>query len=70
MFFLGHPAGADEVFRVALSDRKMQAVADLKNFHPAPSKIGTWVGLGQDDSPLLMRDAGTQDFHALRVQLP
>jgi eukaryotic-like serine/threonine-protein kinase len=70
VFFLGHLPGADKVFRVGLNDRNMQEVADLKNFHPAPSKIGTWVGLALDNSPLLMRDAGTQDFHALRVQLP
>ena len=70
VFFLGHPKGTDKIFRVRLSDRKMEAVVDLKDFHPAQSKVGTWVGLAPDDSPLMMRDAGTQDFHALTLQLP
>ncbi len=70
VFFLGHPAGADKVFRVRLADHKLEEVLDLKYFHPAPSSVGTWIGLAPDDSPLAMRDAGTQDFHALTLQLP
>ena len=44
VFFLGHPPGADKVFRVRLSDKKLEEVVDLKNFHPAPSSVGTWIG--------------------------
>ena len=70
VFFLGNLPGADKVFRVRVSDHKLEEVADLKYFHPAPSNVGTWIGLTPDDSPLAMRDAGTQDFHALTLQLP
>ena len=70
VFFLGHPPGADKVFRVRLAARKLEEVLDLKYFHPAPSSVGTWIGLAPDDSPLAIRDAGTQDFHALTLQLP
>lgn len=70
VFFLGHPPGADKVFRARLADHKLEEVLDLKYFHPAPSNVGTWIGLAPDDSPLAMRDAGTQDFHALTLQLP
>jgi eukaryotic-like serine/threonine-protein kinase len=70
LFFLGHPPGADKVFRVRLADHRPAEVLDLKYFHPAPSSVGTWIGLAPDDSPLAMRDAGTQDFHALTLQLP
>ncbi len=70
IFFLGHPPGADKVFRTRLSDHKLEEVLDLKYFHPAPSSVGTWIGLAPDDSPLAMRDAGTQDFHVLTLQLP
>jgi hypothetical protein len=45
-------------------------VADLKNFHQAPFLAGGWMGLAPDDSPMLMRDAGTQDFYALSLRLP
>ncbi len=68
--FLGHAPGADKVFRARVGDRKIEEVVDLKNFHQAPFLAGGWLGLAPDDSPMLMRDAGTQDFHALSVQLP
>jgi hypothetical protein len=45
-------------------------VIDLKNFHGAPFLIGYWFGLAPDDSPLLIQDAGTWDFHALSLTLP
>ena len=70
IFFLGHPPGADKVFRARVAGHKIEEVVDLKNFHQAPFLTGSWVGLAPDDAPMLMRDAGTQDFHALSVQLP
>ena len=70
VFFLGHPAGADKVFRVRIGGHKLEEVVDLKNFHPEPSALGYWIGLAPDDSPLLVRDAGTRDLHALTLQLP
>jgi eukaryotic-like serine/threonine-protein kinase len=70
IFFLNHLAGGDQVFRVSVATRKLEEVTDLKNFHGAPFLIGYWFGLAPDDSPLLIRDAGIWDFHALRVTLP
>jgi Tol biopolymer transport system component len=70
VFFLGHPPGADKVFRVRVPGRRIEDVADLKNFHQAPFLAGGWMGLAPDDSPMLMRDAGTQDFYALSLRLP
>ena len=70
IYFLNHVASGDQVFRVSLADGKPEAVADLKNFHAAPSTVGYWFGLGPDDSPLLVRDAGIHDFYALTVTLP
>jgi hypothetical protein len=32
--------------------------------------IGTWCGLTPDDSPLVLRDVGTQEIYALDLQLP
>jgi Tol biopolymer transport system component len=70
LFFLNHLAGGDQVFRVSVATRKLEEVTDLKNFHGAPFLIGYWFGLAPDDSPLLIRDAGIWDFHALSVTLP
>jgi Tol biopolymer transport system component len=70
IFFLNHLAGGDQVFRVWVTSHKLEEVADLKNFHAAPFVVGYWFGLAPDDSPLLIRDAGIWDFHALSLTLP
>ena len=70
IFFLNHLPGGDQVFRVSVTSHKAEEVVDLKNFHAAPFLIGYWFGLAPDDSPLLIEDAGIEDFHALNLTLP
>jgi serine/threonine protein kinase/Tol biopolymer transport system component len=70
IFFLNHLAGGDKVMRVSAAEHKLEEVVDLKNFHGAPFLVGYWFGLAPDDSPLLVRDAGIWDFHALSLTLP
>jgi eukaryotic-like serine/threonine-protein kinase len=70
-YFLGANRSAlwDHVYRVRISDHKVEEVVNLKDFRQAPG-WGNWMGLDPDDSPMLVRDAGTQDIHALMLQLP
>jgi serine/threonine protein kinase/Tol biopolymer transport system component len=70
IYFLNHLPTGDQVYRVSLADRKLEPVADLKNFHAAPFSVGYWLGLAPDDSLLLVRDAGILDVYALSVTLP
>ena len=70
IYFLNHLAGGDQIFRVSAASHKLEEVVDLKNFHGAPFLVGYWMGLAPDDSPLMVRDAGTWDFYALRLALP
>jgi Tol biopolymer transport system component len=70
IYFLNHLAGGDQVFRVSVATHKLEEVVDLKNFHGAPFLVGYWMGLAPDDLPLMIRDAGTWDFYALRLTLP
>ena len=42
---------------------------DLKDLR-VTGYFGLWMGLAPDDSPLLHRDAGTQEIYALDVQFP
>ena len=58
--WLDNPA----VLRVRISDREVEQVSDLADL-PATGNIGPWLGLGPDDSPLLLKDIGTQDIYAL-----
>jgi serine/threonine protein kinase/Tol biopolymer transport system component len=70
VYFLSSPAGGSVVYRARLSDHSLEEVLSLKNFRQAPMTAGGWMGIDPDDAPLLVRDAGTQDIHALALDLP
>ena len=61
--------GKGAVLRIRISDHKAEQVVDLKNFSSVGS-YGTSLALTSDDSPLLLRDAGTQDVYALDWEVP
>jgi hypothetical protein len=67
---MGRRSGTHAVYRVRVSAPKLEQIVDLKNFHQTSGLAGGWMGLAPDDSPLVMRDAGTQDIHALTLELP
>jgi Tol biopolymer transport system component len=60
-------AGKDPAFvRVRVSDRKMETLASLAEIR----YLTVWSGLAPDDSPLLVRDVGTQEIYALEWEVP
>jgi len=61
--------GADPAFyRVRISDRKLERLVSLKDVRR--TGFFGWTGLAPDDSPMLVRDVGTQEIYALDLQLP
>jgi eukaryotic-like serine/threonine-protein kinase len=66
VYFL-HEENDPAVMRVRLSDHRVERVADLKNFRQT-GFFSIWLGLAPDDSPLLLRDTGTQEIYALDWQ--
>ncbi len=66
VYFLDY-TGTGAVLRVRVADHKSEKVADLKNFITT-GRYGGWLALAPDDSPLLLRDAGTQDVYSLDWQ--
>jgi serine/threonine protein kinase/Tol biopolymer transport system component len=52
------------VLRVRISDRRVQQVASLKGF-PITGYWGFFLALTPDDSPLLLRDTGTQEVYSV-----
>jgi eukaryotic-like serine/threonine-protein kinase len=56
------------LYRVRISDRKVEQLVSLRNIR----RTGTyaWTGLALDDSPVLLRDAGTDEIYALDWQAP
>jgi Tol biopolymer transport system component len=66
-----HSFGDDlSIFRVRISDRKREKVVDLKGVRLTVNDIGIWCGLTGDDSPLVLRDVGTQEIYALDLRIP
>jgi serine/threonine protein kinase/Tol biopolymer transport system component len=57
------------VLRIRIADHKMEQVWDLTNV-PFTGNLGPWVGLDPDDSPLLLKNTGTQDVYALDWEAP
>ena len=67
--YLRDAKGRGAVLRIRISDHKVEQVVDLKNFN-AVGSYGPSLALTSDDSPLLLRDLGTQDVYALDWEAP
>jgi len=64
------PQGDDVALsRVGISDRKLERLVSLKGFRRT-GNFGPWFGLTSDDSPLLVRDVGTDEIYALDWDAP
>jgi eukaryotic-like serine/threonine-protein kinase len=66
--YLFHILAPGTLFRLRLSDQKIEQVAAL-SFGTA-GLYGSWLGLAPDDSPLLLRNNGTSDVYALDWEEP
>jgi serine/threonine protein kinase/Tol biopolymer transport system component len=71
IYFDGTPPGSLHacLFRIRISDHKLEQVASLEDFRQV-TDWGSWVGLAPDDSPILLRDTGSQDIYALDWEAP
>jgi serine/threonine protein kinase/Tol biopolymer transport system component len=61
--------GKDALVRIRISDHKTEQVVDLKNF-ATTGRYGGGLALAPDDSPLLLRDTGTQDAYSVDWETP
>jgi Tol biopolymer transport system component len=61
-----HPA----ILRVPIADRKVQEIVSLKDLRQTGFRGAIWTGLTPDDSPMFLRDIGTQEIYALNLQAP
>jgi len=60
---------SDNLARVRITDRKIEKIKSLEAVRQV-GFFGNWFGLAPDDSPLMLRDAATQEIYALDVELP
>ncbi len=63
VYFLRSPEN-QAILRVRIADRRVEQVTDLKDFE-STGIWNNWLGLDPDDSPLMLRDVGTQDVYSV-----
>jgi len=56
------------IFRIRLSDRKLERVVGLQNIRRAQSFTGWWMGIAPDGSPMVLRDTSIEEVYALGFQ--
>jgi len=67
--YFDSPFGDDPaLFRVRISDHKVEKLVSLKGFRR--SGYYNWFGIAADDSPLVVRYAGTREIYALDWDAP
>jgi serine/threonine protein kinase len=64
IYFL-HLSKEPAIYRVAVPSGKVEEVVSLKNY-PFTGFFGFWLGLGRDDSPMLLKESGTQEVISMK----
>jgi hypothetical protein len=55
------------IYRISVSGGDEVRIIDMKNFRYT-GWYGTWMGLDPDDTPLILRDAGTNEIYAFTLE--
>lgn len=66
-FLLGRPEDEPGVYRIRVANGDVERVIDTKGFRHS-GYIGVWMGLDPTDSPMLLRDIGSDDIYALTLE--
>jgi hypothetical protein len=64
--YFNAPGKVSAFLRVRISDGRLERLASLADIRQAQF----WSGLGPDDSPLVLREVGTQEIYALEWEAP
>jgi len=59
----------DDIVRVSVPGGLLQRLESAKDVPRGSDPWASWLGLGADDAPLLMRDQSSQEIYALDLQL-
>ena len=70
IYFINPYIAEPAVYRVRISDRKLELVTSLSRQRLGWSIAGKWTGLAGDDSPLVLRDTGSEEIYALDWEAP
>jgi hypothetical protein len=53
------------ILRIRIADGTIEQVTNLQGVRQTGFRSGFWMGLTPDDSPLLLRDVGTEEIYSL-----
>ena len=70
IYFINAYVAEPAVYRIRISDRKLELVTSLSRQRLGWSIAGKWMGLAGDDSPLVLRDTGSEEIYALDWDAP
>jgi Tol biopolymer transport system component len=62
--------GNSAIYRIRVSDYKLERMASLKDMRLSLGVFGGWVGYAPDDSPVVLRHIGSQEIYALEWMVP
>jgi Tol biopolymer transport system component len=65
IYFVDPYTNVAALYRVRISDRKVEQLATLNSQILAWASAGKWTGLAPDDSPLVLRDTSVEEVYAL-----
>ncbi len=64
------PDGPAGIYRLGLSDRKMDLIASEKEVGGIFGVSGPWIGLTPGNSPLIMRSRNLNEIHTFDWEAP
>ena len=70
IYFINAYIAEPAVYRIRISDRKLELVTSLSRQRLGWSIAGKWTGLAGDDSPLFLRDTGSEEIYVLDWEAP
>jgi Tol biopolymer transport system component/DNA-binding winged helix-turn-helix (wHTH) protein len=70
IYFINPYIAEPPVYRIRISDRKRELITTLGRQRLGWNIAGKWTGLAEDDSPLVLRDTGSEEIYALDWEAP
>ena len=70
IYFINPYTGEPAIYRLRISDRKLELVTSLSRQRLRWSIAGKFMGLADDDSSLVLRDTGSEEIYVLNWEAP
>ena len=70
VYFINPYVAEPAVYRIRIKDRKLEMVTSLRRDRLGWGIAGKWMGLAEDDSPMVLRDTGSEEIYALDWPTP